>query len=63
MELNAEEQAIIEKALKNATANTADHHAVFQYQKVLQKIQGNVGNETSAKHDGFRYDYDDSKDI
>ncbi|WP_421385238.1 hypothetical protein ACOJQI_10890 [Bacillus salacetis] len=63
MDFSAEEHAIIEKALKAATANTGDHHAVFQYQKVLQKLQGHNNSDTTAQQDGFRYDYDDSKDV
>jgi hypothetical protein len=63
VDFSSEEKAIIEKALKTATSNTGDHHAVFQYQKVLQKLQGDSGIEASAQQDGFRYDYDDSKDV
>ena len=63
MDFTREDQAIIEQALKTACANTKDHHAVFQYQKVLQKFPGNSEMETLANHDGFRYDYDDASDV
>ncbi|RIW34614.1 hypothetical protein D3H55_08850 [Bacillus salacetis] len=64
MNLNQEDQSIIEKALKSASANTTDHHAVFQFQNVLQKLQQNhEANTAVPQQDGFRYDYDDSKEV
>jgi hypothetical protein len=64
MNFSSEDEAIIKKALKTATAHTADHHAVFQYQKVLQKLQENkVVESPLAQQDGFRCDYDDSEEV
>ncbi|KOO50664.1 hypothetical protein AMD01_02650 [Priestia koreensis] len=56
MNITSNDQAIIEQALKVAAAQTTDYQEITQYQEVLKKMSSSV---TSAKQDGFRYDYDD----
>ncbi|WP_456274841.1 hypothetical protein [Bacillus sp. AK031] len=63
MRFTEEDQAIIEQALKAASANTADYQEITQYQKVLEKFQTSINKDGTAMHDGFRYDYDDASDV
>jgi hypothetical protein len=58
MYFNHNDQAIIEKALKFAAANTTDYTEISQYVEVWKKLE-NYSNTGDVQHDGFRYDYDD----
>jgi hypothetical protein len=60
MELSANDQAIIEQALKAAAANSADYQEIYQYEDVLNKLKQQTNTAHPAQTDGFRYDYDDS---
>jgi hypothetical protein len=73
--LNVNDMAVIEQALREAINNGTDYQALLSYRDVLTKLQkvpaqngqqlqveaGNAGNIGDAQHDGFRYDYDDYK--
>jgi spore coat polysaccharide biosynthesis protein SpsF (cytidylyltransferase family) len=66
MQLNNQDMAIIEQALREAINQGADYHKVSTYQSVLGKLQeishADAFAQTTmrAEADGFRYDYDDS---
>ncbi|MDG4656912.1 hypothetical protein P6P90_09435 [Ectobacillus antri] len=59
MNINDNDKAIIEQALKAAAANTTDYQEIYQYESVLEKM----GKKSKAQTDGFRYDYDDSSNV
>lgn len=62
MNIDGNDKAIIEQALKAAAANTTDYQEIYQYESVLEKL-GTKSVGANAKEDGFRYDYDDSSDV
>lgn len=63
MQLNKDDQAIIEQALKTAAANTTDYQEIYAYEGVLEKLNSASRTNSGAQADGFRYDYDDSSDL
>jgi spore coat polysaccharide biosynthesis protein SpsF (cytidylyltransferase family) len=66
MQINNQDMAIIEQALREAINQGADYHKVSTYQSVLGKLQEISHADAfaqatmQAQTDGFRYDYDDS---
>jgi hypothetical protein len=73
LNLNGQERAVIEQALKEAINNSGDYQKMIHYREVLTKLQGmpvidhiavsaNAGGD-DLPDDGFRYDYDDSSDV
>jgi hypothetical protein len=64
MNLDGNDKAIIEQALKAAAANTTDYQEIYQYESVLMKLSNKSSyDKARARADGFRYDYDDSSDV
>jgi len=69
MQLNRNDMAVIEQALREAINQGADYYKVSTYQAVLGKLQGNrspdlAGLDSGSQgNDGFRYDYDDASDL
>jgi hypothetical protein len=58
MKFNDNDQALIEKALKFAAANTTDYTEIRRYVEVWKKLENN-SNIGNIQYDGFRYDYDE----
>ena len=76
MELNNQDWATIEEALRQAVHSGTDYRKAMNYKSVLTKLQAIHPNEmgsyykapvqglaASAADDGIRYDYDDSSDL
>lgn len=69
MNLNSNDIAVIEQALREAMNNGYDYQSVLAYREVLSKLQAMpIGHDPGAtteqaSKDGFRYDYDDASDI
>ncbi|GIQ68239.1 hypothetical protein DUZ99_04470 [Xylanibacillus composti] len=67
MELDAQDLAVIEQALKEGINNGVSYQTALNYRGVLNKLQqtphqgGSLQDgQTRVMQDGFRYDYDDS---
>jgi hypothetical protein len=67
LNLNSEDMAIIEQALKDGINQGYDYQAILAFRGVLNKLQGfpteHDGIRVDAGDyppDGFRYDYDDN---
>ncbi len=67
MDLNRNDLAVIEQALREAINNGVDYQAMINYRNVLTKLQNIPTAESNlrveagaAPMDGFRYDYDDN---
>jgi hypothetical protein len=58
MNIEKNDLAIVEQAIRCAMNQTSDYQEVYAYQGILDKILSNKNNL-----DGFRYDYDDSSDF
>jgi hypothetical protein len=63
MQMDSNDKAVIEQALKAALANSADYQDIYQYQTVLEKLTNKSSQNSNVQADGFRYDYDDFSDI
>jgi hypothetical protein len=71
MQIEPQDLAVIEQALKQAIAGGADYQEILTYQEVLNKLHGKKAQPSTTLQvdaglpplDGFRYDYDDSSDI
>ncbi|MGM0845659.1 MAG: hypothetical protein ACQEUT_11830 [Bacillota bacterium] len=63
MNFSEKELQFIENALNAASTNPTDDAERQLYANLMKKLQASVSNETAAKQDGFRYDYDDSSDV
>ncbi len=67
MNLNGNDVAVIEQALREAINNGIDYQSIISYREVLSKLQRIPhSNQTLQVNtgglpmDGFRFDYDDS---
>jgi hypothetical protein len=70
LNLNGQERAVIEQALRVAINNSGDYQKMIHYREVLTKLQGipvtdyaAPGTRGEELDDGFRYDFDDSSDV
>ncbi|NDI35615.1 hypothetical protein [Chengkuizengella sediminis] len=66
MNLNSKDLTIIEQALNEAIHHCGGYQNSLNYREVLSKLQSlsksnDQLNQEVTSHDGFRYDYDDSK--
>jgi hypothetical protein len=63
MDLNNDEVAIVEQAIRRAMNQTSDYQEIYAYQGILEKLVGNDNAKSRLNRDGIRYDYDDSSDL
>lgn len=68
LDLDAQDMAVIEQALKEGMNNGVSYQAALNYRGVLNKLhqqmmqqgQSAQSGPAGVLQDGFRYDYDDS---
>ncbi|MBO9128404.1 hypothetical protein [Bacillus sp. 165] len=63
MQMNTNDLAVVEQALKSALANSSDYQEIYQYQDLLEKLTNKNSQARNVQADGLRYDYDDSSNL